>query len=431
MNSVQLNHSIAENLTGKKRIVIIGAGFGGLKLARSLKGKDVQVILIDKNNYHQFQPLLYQVASSGIEPNSIAFPLRKVFQNQDNILIRITDVLEVKTAENKIITGIGEIAYDILVVASGADTNYFGQKAIEEHSLAMKSISESMVLRNRILENFERTLSASDCDDACCYMNIAVVGGGATGVELAGAIAEMKKYVLPKDYPELDFSLMKVYLIEGNDRLLNALSEFASDKAKKFLENLGVNVILNTYVTDYNGTILTLKDGRTLLSKTLIWTAGIKGNRIKGFSDDTFSRELRMKVDEFNKVEGFENIYAIGDIALMTSEKSPRGHPQVAQVALQQARLLSENLMAGFAGKQMKPFYYKDLGTMATVGRNQAVVDIKGLNFGGFFGWMIWMFVHLMAIVGVKNRLLIFINWFWSYITYDQSLRLIMKTKEK
>jgi len=431
MNNLTSTHSIAENHTGKKRVVIIGAGFGGLKLARRLKGKDVQVILIDRNNYHQFQPLFYQVSSSGIEPSSISFPLRKIFQNQHNILIRITEVYEIIPSENKLVTEIGDIRYDFLVIATGADTNYFGLKNIEKYALAMKSVSESILIRNTILENFEKTLNSASRDEICCLMNIAIIGGGATGVELAGAIAEMKKYVLPKDYPELDFSEMKVYIIEAGDRLLPALSGNASEKSKRYLEKMGVNVILNTQVTDYNGKIITLKDGPALTSKTLIWTAGIKGNAIKGLNEEVFTRELRIKVDPFCTVNGYNNIFAIGDIAYMPDEKYPRGHPQVAQVALQQAEILSRNIVDRLSGNPVKAFHYKDLGTMATVGRNLAVVDIKHFSFGGLFAWFIWMFIHLMAIVGVKNRLLIFINWFWNYITYDQSLRLILKMKEK
>lgn len=426
-----MNNSISENHTGKKRIVIIGAGFGGLKLAKSLKGKNVQVILIDRNNYHQFQPLFYQVASSGIEPSSISFPLRKIFQNQSNVLIRITEVKEIIPAENKLITDIGLIEYDFLVIATGADTNYFGLKAIENLSLSMKSVSESILIRNTILENLEKTLNSEDKEAVCCLMNIAVIGGGATGVELAGAIAEMKKYVLPKDYPELDFEQMKIYLIEGTDRLLGALSLKSSLRAKKYLEKLGVDVLLNTFVTDFDGKTISLKDGAPLHSKTLIWTAGIKGNRINGLDENVFSRESRIKVDNLCKVNGYDNIYAIGDIALMNDEKYPKGHPQVAQVAIQQADLLGRNIWYGLSGKPVKAFHYKDLGTMATVGRNLAVVNFKHFSFGGLFAWFIWMFIHLMAIVGVKNRLLIFINWFWNYITYDQSLRLILKVKEK
>lgn len=416
---------------GKKRIVIIGAGFAGLKLARSLKNKNFQVVLIDKNNYHQFQPLFYQVASAGIEPSSIAFPLRKVFQGREDILIRITEVKEILPSENKLVTGSGIIAYDYLVIATGADTNYFGMKSIERYSLPMKSVGESMLIRNTILENFEKTLYCQDMDGTNCLMNIAVIGGGATGVELAGAIAEMKKYVLPKDYPELDFSRMKIYIVEATGKLLGGLSEKASEKARKYLEKLNVDVLLNTAVEDYDGTTITLKDGKKLYSKTMIWTAGIKGNTISGINDKVFTPSARIKVDDFCKVEGYENIYAIGDIACMAGEKYPRGHPQVAQVAIQQAYLLSRNLYSIVSNKPLKKFVYNDLGTMATVGRNLAIVDFKHLNFGGLPAWIFWMFIHLMAIVGVKNRLIIFVNWFWNYITYDQSLRLILKIKEK
>lgn len=419
------------NKNGKKRIVIIGAGFAGLKLSTGLKGKDFQVVLIDRNNYHQFQPLFYQVASAGIEPSSIAFPLRKVFQKQKDIHIRVTEVKEVVPAENILITSSGIIQYDVLVIATGADTNYFGLKSIEENALAMKSVSESMLIRNTILENFEKTLYCQDKEGTNCLMNVAVIGGGATGVELAGAIADMKKYVLPKDYPELDFSRMKIYLIEATGKLLGTLSVKASQKARKYLEKMGVDVLLNTQVADYDGITVILNDGNKIFSKTVIWTAGIKGNALKGLNENIFTPSGRIRVDNYCKVDGYERIYALGDVACMLDVQYPRGHPQVAQVAIQQAKLLCENLMREKSGKPLKSFKYKDLGTMATVGRNLAVVDFGHFHFGGLFAWFFWMFIHLMAIVGVKNRLIIFVNWFWNYVTYDQSLRLILKIKDQ
>lgn len=421
--------SIKKN--GKQRIVIIGAGFAGLKLATGLKNKGFQIILIDRNNYHQFQPLFYQVASAGIEPSSIAFPLRKVFQKQKDIHIRVTEVREIVPTDKVLITSSGIIQYDILVIATGADTNYFGLKSIETNALAMKSVSESMLIRNTILENFEKTLYCLDKEGSNCLMNVAVIGGGATGVELAGAVADMKKYVLPKDYPELDFSRMKIYLMEATGKLLASLSEKASRKAKLYLEKMGVDVLLNTQVADYDGITILLNDGSKLHSKTVIWTAGIKGNALKGLNESALTSSGRIRVDNYCKVEGYDRIYAIGDVACMVDEKYPRGHPQVAQVAIQQAKLLCGNLMREKSGKPLKTFIYKDLGTMATVGRNLAVVDFGHFHFGGLFAWFFWMFIHLMAIVGVKNRLIIFVNWFWNYVTYDQSLRLILKIKDQ
>jgi len=414
----------------QKRLVIIGSGFAGLKLARKLKNSIFQIVLIDKNNYHQFQPLFYQVATSGIEPSAISFPLRKIFQKYKNVYIRITEVTAIDTDNKLITTHLGNIYYDFLAIASGAATSYFGMKSLEEHSLPMKTTEEALSLRNTILQNFEDALSCKNEADKEGYMNITVVGGGPTGVEVSGALAEMKKFVLPKDFKELDSSKIHIYLLEAADKLLSGMSETSSLKAKLFLKKLGVDVITNTAVTNYDGNVVELSDGKKIRSNTLIWTAGIKGNTIKGINVDVLGKGNRIKVNKYNQIEGFENIFALGDVALMTEEKYPKGHPQVAQVAVQQARLLAKNLIRIQYDKPLLPFKYKNLGSMATVGRNLAVVDFPFIRFQGFFAWLVWMFVHLMAIVGVKNRLLLFINWFWNYVTYDQSLRLIIRTKK-
>ena len=421
-----MNPNIPE--TGQKRVVIVGAGFGGLALAMKLADKkEVQVVLIDKNNFHQFQPLFYQVATAGLEPSAISFPLRKIFHNKKNINIRVTEVTGVNVAENKIITGLGEIHYDFLVLSMGADTNFFGMKNIIEKSIPMKSVNEALRLRNILLQNFEDALSCSTEEEREGYMNIVVVGGGPTGTEVSGTLSEMKRTVLPKDFPELDFSKMNIYLVEHSPKVLGPMSEQASAKAKIYLERLGVKVMVSSQVLDFDGKQVFLGDGSTIRSNNLIWAAGVKANTIEGLPAEVYGRAGRIKVDRFNKVEGQNNIYALGDIALMTEEKYPNGHPQIAQPAIQQGSLLAKNLVNGINKKEIKPFSYKDLGSMATIGRNLAVVDLPFWKFQGFFAWLVWMLVHLMAILGVKNRLMIFINWCWSYITFDQSLRLIIK----
>ncbi len=414
--------------TKQKRVVIVGAGFGGLAMARKLSNKqEVQVLLIDKNNYHQFQPLFYQVATAGLEPSAIAFPLRKIFQKKKNVSIRVTEVKGVNTMENKILTGLGEIKYDYLILSMGADTNFFGMKNIIEKAIPMKSVSEALALRNRLLQNFEDALSCSTEEEREGFMNIVVVGGGPTGTEVSGTLSEMKKTVLPKDFPELDFSKMQIYLVEHSPKVLGPMSEQASAKARIYLENLGVKVMVSTQVLDFDGKKVFLGDGTSIRSNNLIWAAGVKANTIEGLPSEVYGRAGRIKVDRFNKVEGCSNVYALGDLALMAEEKYPNGHPQIAQPAIQQGELLAQNLLNELNKKGQKPFSYKDLGSMATIGRNLAVVDLPFWKFQGFFAWLVWMFVHLMAILGVKNRLIIFINWCWSYITFDQSLRLIIK----
>jgi NADH dehydrogenase len=415
--------------TTKKRIVIIGAGFGGLRLAEKLVGSGYQVVLIDKNNYHQFQPLFYQVATSGIEPSSILFPLRKIFQKKQDFYIRIADVYSIDTEKKQLSTSLDAVWYDYLVIATGVKTNYFGMKNMETYSFPMKTISEAMALRNRILLNLEKavTLFNHHEEEKESLLNIFVVGGGPTGVEVSGAIAEMKKFVLPKDYPDLDFNLMKITLVEGDPKVLGNMSENASKKSLVYLQKMGVDVMLNTRVSDFDGEYISFADGKKIKTKLVIWAAGISGVVPAGISDELVGRGKRIFVDSFNRVKGYEDVFAIGDIALMIDEKNPNGHPQVAQVAIQQGKNVARNFKAIQKNEKLKPFRYIDRGSMATIGRNRAVADLAFVKFGGFFAWMAWMFVHLMAILGVKNRLLIFINWMWNYITYDQSLRLILK----
>jgi len=415
----------------KKRVVVIGGGFAGLTLASKLVKTMYQSVLIDKHNYHMFQPLLYQVATAGIEPSAISFPFRKVFQSKRNIHIRITEVLRIEPENNRVITKIGIVNYDFLVIAVGATTNYFGNDFIKENAFPMKSVSETLGLRNTILQNFESILISDDPDEQKGLMNFVIVGGGPTGVETSGALAEMKRFVLPKDYPEIDFNRMNIYLVEASSKLLKGMSDISSKKAHQYLVKLGVKVWMGTAVNSYDGKIVKLSNGATIRTNTLIWAAGVKGNTLEGIRRESFGRGDRLIVDETNRLNGYQNIYAIGDIALMVTEKYPNGHPQVAQVAIQQATNLAKNFERLSKGEPLKPFSYHDLGSMATIGRNLAVVDLPYIKFQGFFAWLVWMFIHLKSILGVKNKLLTFINWFWSYITYDQSLRLIIKAKMK
>ncbi|MBW6490816.1 MAG: NAD(P)/FAD-dependent oxidoreductase [Lentimicrobium sp.] len=412
----------------KKRLVIVGGGFAGLKLVQKSLCRDFQIVLLDKNNYHQFQPLLYQVATAGLEPSAISFPLRKVLQKEENIHFRVAEVLEILPETNEVKTNIGYLKYDFLVLATGADTNFFGQEIIERNALPMKSASDAILIRNTILENFEKALLQETPGEMEKYLNIALVGGGPTGVELAGALAEMKKYIFPKDYPELDLSKMRIVLFESSN-LLAAMSAHASELSEKYLERMGVEVKTGIRVTGYDGTVATLSDGSTFETKTLVWAAGIKANLIAGLPKATIARGGRLLVDRYNLTKGYPNIFAIGDLALMETPKYPNGHPQVAQTAIQQAKLLAKNMKRLAAGKELLPFEYTNKGSLATIGRNRAVADLPGFKLRGFVAWALWSIVHLFTIMGVKNRFFVFLNWSWNYFTYDQSLRLLIKPK--
>jgi NADH:ubiquinone reductase (H+-translocating) len=411
----------------KKRVVIVGAGFAGLQLARGLIKSNFQVVLIDRNNYHQFQPLIYQVATSGLEPSSVSFPLRKIFQKQKHIIVRNAEVESVNAGISEISTSLGNLKYDYLVIATGATSNFFGLTNLKERSFPMKSVGEALNLRNYLLQNFEEIVTETDPEKLEALLNIVIVGGGATGVELSGALAEMKKYILPKDYPEVDFTKMNIYLVEASPKILGTMSEHASETVVKYLVKMGVKIQLDTHVKDFDGNHVFLNTRELIHTHNVIWSAGIIGSLPEGFKPEVILRGNRLEVNEYNFLSGSRNIFAIGDVAKMKIPEYSDGHPQVAQVAIQQAKNLAKNLNNLEAGKPLIPFKYKDKGTMATIGRNRAVADIKGLRLKGFVAWLVWMFVHLMAIVGVKNRLLIFINWFWNYITYDQSLRLIIR----
>ena len=413
----------------KKRVVIVGGGFAGLTLAQKLVKSNYQVVLLDKNNYHQFQPLFYQVAMSGLEPSSIVFPLRKAFQKYKDIYIRVTEVQNIDIDNKRVDTPLGICNYDYLVLAIGADTNFFGNEQVARLAIPMKSVSEALFLRNRILADYEKALSTLDYEARQGLIDIVIVGGGPTGVEVAGALAEMKRYIMPKDYPELDHSEIDIYLIQGGDRILPSMSPKASEKAMDFLESLGVKIKLDCRVTNFDGTNVFMSDDTQIRTDKVIWAAGITGNKINGLPEESTTYGRRLKVNRYNEVEGLENIFAIGDIAYMEEEAYPQGHPQVAQVAMQQANLLAKNLKNISKGKAMKTFSYKDLGSMATIGRNRAVADLPGFKFQGAFAWFIWLFVHLFQLLGVKNKVFVFFNWVWNYFTYDQSLRLIIRPR--
>jgi NADH dehydrogenase len=413
------------------KVIIVGGGFAGLRLARKLNNKPgFEILLLDKFNYHQFQPLFYQVATAALDASNISFPLRKAFQRSKNVRIRVEELKQVVPAEHKIITETEELTYDILVLATGADTNFFGNKQISTNAFPMKSTVEALQLRHRFIQNFEDALLTKDPVEFQRLMNIVVVGGGPTGVEVSGALAEMKKYVLPKDYPELDFSKMNIYLLEGGERTLAGMSEKSSADSVHYLQKMGVKVMLKSVVKDYDGDCVMLADGSKISSNTVIWAAGIKGNVPEGIDPSLVVRGNRIKVDRYNKVLGSADIYALGDLAFMETPKYPNGHPQVASVAIQQADVLAENLKRmERKATEFFEYEYHDKGSMATFGRNAAAVDLPRpkLHFSGFFAWLIWMVLHLFLILGVKNRILVFINWVYSYVTYDQSLRLIFK----
>ncbi len=414
---------------GKKRVVIVGGGFGGLELAQQLRYSGLQVVLIDRHNYHQFQPLIYQVASAGMEPSSISFPFRKIFQHYHDFYFRMAEVTDVLPERHIVQTTAGEIEYDYLVLAAGATTNFFGNKHIEAVAMPMKSMSEATAVRNLILGNIERAVTCTDKVEQQELLNVVIVGGGATGVELAGVIAEMKKTILPYDYPDLDSSLMNIYLIQGANRLLPNLSIESSRAAEQFLRSMGVNVILSKLVTDFEHHRAIMGDGSTIATQNFIWVSGIMGVKFDHLSGDVIGRGGRLKVDEFNKVEGLEHVFAIGDIAIMKDDnKYPDGHPQVAQVAIQQGKLLAKNIRRIAMNTPQKPFRYKDLGSMATVGRNKAVAELSMGNTQGFIAWILWLLVHLRSILGIRNKLVVLLNWMWNYVNYKQSLRMIFTT---
>lgn len=414
------------------RVVIVGGGFAGISIAKKLKGLPIQLVMFDRHNYHTFQPLLYQVSTSGLEPDSIAYPLRKVMKKHKNFHFRMADVTRINGEESIIETTIGNLRFDYLIIATGSKTNYFGNKQIEENAMPMKTVPQALNIRSFMLQNFEKASITENPNDRKAYLTFVIVGAGPTGVELAGALAELKRNVLPRDYPDIDIHNMEIHLLEGMDRVLPPMSEAASKKADKFLRKLGVTIHLNCLVTKYDGTNIETKDGIYLRAKTFIWSAGVTGNPILGVKEGTIhERANRYMVNEFNQVNGYSHIFAIGDIALMATDEYPKGHPQLAQPAIQQGEHLAKNFKKLLEKKPMEPFKYIDKGSMATIGRNKAVADIKKLHFGGFFAWFIWMFVHLFSLVGFRNRVIVFFNWMYNYINFDKAARLIIRPYQK
>ena len=412
---------------GKPRVVIIGGGFGGLEVVKGLVRSKVQTVLFDKYNHHTFQPLLYQVATSALETSSIVFPFRKRFSRAQDFFFRLGQVNKIFPENNCIETSIGSVKYDYLVIATGAETNFYGLADVEKHGHPMKTIIDAIKLRNIIIRNFEMALLVENEVEMNSYMDYVIVGGGPTGVELAGAMAELKKHVFPRDYPELDVNQMDIHLIEATPRLLNGMSDEAGRKAHEYLREMGVHVHLNAAVKSYDGYRVVVSTEKELITRTLMWAAGVKGNPVHGLSAESLGRASRLKVDQYNRVKGYENIFAIGDVAVMEGDPGfPNGHPMMAPPAMQQGELLAENLNRLMHRQELKPFRYKDKGSMATVGRNKAVVDMKNLKFQGFFAWFVWMFVHLLSLIGFRNKVIVFINWLVSYFSYDKSNRLII-----
>ncbi len=407
------------------KVIVIGAGFAGVQFIENLDENLFEVLLLDKLNHHQFQPLFYQVATSQIEPSSISFPLRKIFQNRKNIQIRLAEVQKIESEEQTVVTNIGSFTYDYLVIATGCKTNFFGNKEIKKNAFGLKTTFDAIKLRNHILYNFERAISATD-DEKESLLNIVIVGGGPTGVELAGAFSEIKKNILPKDYPLINFDNLRIILLEGSKHTLNNMSEAAKTNSEKYLVDMGVEVLTGTIVKNYDGKTISLNNGDTIKTNSLIWAAGVTGNMIDGIPlENTVNN--RIKVNRHNLAFGSTTIYALGDIAYMETPNYPKGHPQVANVAINQAKNLAKDMKAMLANQPLKEYEYQNLGSMATIGKNKAVVDLPGFEFKGIFAWIVWMFLHLMLILSVRNKLIIFINWAWNYFTKDTSLRLILK----
>ncbi|MEZ4910635.1 MAG: NAD(P)/FAD-dependent oxidoreductase [Saprospiraceae bacterium] len=416
-------------MTSKQKIVVIGGGFAGLQCIQNLPKKTFDILLIDQVNHHQFQPLFYQVATSVIEPSSISFPFRKIFSDRDDVRIRLTSVIKICTDSNEVETPIGNFPFDILVIATGCRTNFFGNYKMKQHAYTLKSTYQAINIRNSILENFEKLLYVTG-EEREALSHIVVVGAGPTGVELAGAFAEIKKDILPKDFHRVDFSTLKIIVLEGSEHTLNNMSEMSQKASYDYLKNLGVTIKLGVFVTDYDGLNLTMSNGETMKTKFLIWTAGVTGNIVSGLDPSVVTKSNRYIVDRYNMVKGYDNIYAIGDISLMETPKYPHGHPQLANVAKNQGINLAKNLCRSLEGKSLKEYEYLDLGTMATIGRNKAVVELPFVKFKGYFAWFVWMFLHLMLILSVKNKLIIFINWATNYLTKNSSLRLILKSND-
>ncbi len=413
-----------------KKIILVGGGFAGMEFAKRLRNKGYDILLIDKQNHHQFQPLFYQVACSMLEPNSIVFPFRRMFQGTRNMEFRMASVLSVNSEEKYIVTDIGNFDYDYLVLAVGCTTNFFGNQEIEKNALTLKSTQEAIHVRNHILTNFETVLSKKDAERDE-FLNIVIVGAGPTGVELAGSFAEMKNKILPKDYTFFDFNALNIIVIEGSPNTLNAMSDNAHKASREYLEKMGVIIRTETVVKEYDGHKLTLSTGEVIPSRNVIWAAGVTGNKVEGLDKAEIMRGNRFKVDRNSLIQGYDSIFAIGDIAYMETPLYPHGHPQVANVAVNQAKNLAKNFLKNKPFANWNPYEYKDLGSMATVGKNKAVVDLPRFKFKGFFAWLVWMFLHLMLILTVRNKLIILINWGWNYFSSDSTLRIILSNPNK
>ena len=413
----------------KKKLVIIGAGFAGFEFASKLKGDYYDVTLLDKNNYYQFQPLMYQVATCGLEQSSISYPLRKAFSSKKDLHIRVCEVLSVDTTNKVVRTNKEDVSYDILVVGMGCSTNFFGNKEIEANTFQLKSVSGALLLRNKILSSLENAVFLKDKECLKRSLTFAIVGGGATGVELSGALADMKQTSLPREYPDIDFDNMEIHLIDGADRLLKAMSEKASTIAEKTLTKRGVILHQKAHVTSYDGYTLKMDNGTELQTENLFWMAGVVANKLSGIEDECFEKS-RLVVDEFNQVKNLHDVYAIGDGSLMITDQYPKGHPQLGSVAMQMGRNLAKNMNLKAKGKTMKPFEYFDRGTMATIGRSAAVADIRKFHFGGFFAWIAWLGIHLILLTGFRNKISALWNWMWKYITYDTSLMYMIRPEK-
>ena len=414
------------NIKKGEKIVIIGGGFAGLQLAKTLKDADIKVVLVDKQNHHQFQPLFYQVASGRLEPSSISFPFRKIFQDSKAVDFRMADIESINPDEKKIMTAYNRtISYDHLVIATGCRTNFFGNKQMSENAFSMKTTQESIEIRNKILFSLEKEIFARP-EEKQAWMNIVIVGGGPTGVELSGAFAELKKDVFPKDYHNIDFSKFNIILCEGTPNTLNNMSNESRQASRKYLESMGVTVKTETLLVSYDGNKAVLNTGEEIPTKNVIWAAGVMGNVIKGLKEEDVVRN-RYIVDRYNRLKSYDNIYALGDIAYMETPKYEKGHPQVANVAINQAKNLGKNILRSLKSEnaQLSEYEYNDLGMMATIGKHKAVVELPFFKFKGPFAWYVWMFLHLMLILSVRNKLVIFFNWAWSYMTHDTSLRII------
>lgn len=412
----------------REKIVIIGGGFAGLQLAKTLNNKRKKVIVIDKVNHHMFQPLFYQVACGRIEPSNISFPFRKIFQRSRNTQYRMIEVQNILPEQNKIITSEAEFSYDKLVIATGCKTNFFGNSKMESLTFGMKDTQEAIAIRNHVLLTFEKLIIQKRRSDDGNW-NIVIVGSGPTGVELAGAFAEMKKEILPRDYPNMNFDNLNIILVSSTDTPLNVMSEEAQKMSEKYLQELGVDFMSGERVVDYDGDRVFLESGKEIPANNVIWAAGVTGNVIEGLNPEIMVRN-RYKTDRFNRVQGYNNIYAIGDIAYMETPLYPQGHPQVANVAINQGKNLGKNFLKK-SDKEWVEYEYKDLGSMATIGKHRAVVDLPNFKFQGFLAWYFWMFLHLMLILSVRNKLAVFFNWMWSYVNKDSSLRLIIIPNKK